>query len=120
MIEQYLIYAEGNTVCCKSEAEALKEGEAVLRARPDINELGIYKLQKIGKRQSTVAWKTGSELPPETPRNGGGHYRIWTADENSYLVGARKAGFSYEEIAEDLGRTKHAVEVQASRLRQPV
>jgi len=136
MIELYTIYAagagRGQAVSFTNEHDAIEEAEQVLRVNPEISEIGIYKLLKIGKRRTSVDWSgdtSGDE--PEAKSNGQKlklalpiakgtthHYQEWTSGEFKYLQEAHKAGFSYDEIAEDLGRTKRAVEVQASRLRQ--
>ena len=125
MNEPYLIYADGKAALFTSQTAAMEEAEYVLQNRPEINEIAVYMLHKIGKRRTAVDWSddTSGDEPEaklKKPKANGAnhHYAEWTTDENSYLTGAMKVGMSYEEIAKDLGRTKRAVEVQASRLRQ--
>jgi len=60
MIEPYVIYAagagRGQAVSFFNEDDALEEAKQVLKANPEITEIGIYKLQKIGKRSISVTW----------------------------------------------------------------
>jgi hypothetical protein len=131
MNEPYLIYADGKAALFTNQTAAMEEAEYVLQNRPEIKEVAVYQLIKVGKRRTAVEWNLQPSYEPEAklkkPKANGINllrpsarrdYQEWTTDENSYLVGAAKAGIPYEEIAKDLGRTKRAVEVQASRLRQ--
>ena len=126
MNEPYLIYADGKAALFTSQTAAMEEAKYVLQNRPEINEIAVYMLHKIGKRRTSVDWSGDEPEPkpneqkPALPIAKGTthHHQEWTLGEFKYLQEAHKAGFSYDEIAEDLGRTKRAVEVQASRLRQ--
>jgi DNA-binding NarL/FixJ family response regulator len=119
MNERYLIYGNGKVALFTNQTAAMEEAEYVLQNNPEVNEVAVYQLVKVGKRRTAVDWSGESEPKMEPPSNGvDHHYLEWSTEENSYLTQARKAGFTYEEIAKDLGRTKRAVEVQASRLRQ--
>lgn len=86
-----------------------------LMDNPGIDEVAIYELHQLGKRRPSVQWVV--EKPVPTPPVNGGPYKPWTLEENSFLISSKQAGYAYQDIAEHLGRTTHAVEVQASRLR---
>jgi hypothetical protein len=79
-----------------------------------IDSVAIFELQAMGFRQSSVRW-VGQDLL-EVPTNGGGHCQPWTTDDVAYLIAARKAGLTHEQIAEHLGRTYYAVVNKASRV----
>jgi hypothetical protein len=102
--------------CDEEEEETKQMVTEFLHDHPEVNEVALYKLQKIGIRQSEIKWEETFKL--EAPNdNGEHHYQPWTADEDTYLVDARKAEIPYANIAIALGRTERAIEVQASRLR---
>ena len=123
--EKYVVFcAEGiekTPFLCDSEEEAEKHAADLIQDS-SIDSVAIYKLQKTGVRQSSVQWTNEKPkqqtLSLEAPNgNDAHHYQPWTTDEDVYLVDARKAKIPYTNIAVALGRTTHAVEVQASRLR---
>lgn len=122
MIQEYKRYvvvvpeSAGNSNSFDDLEEAENYVKQLLLDTPAVDEVLLYERKKVGMRRSTVEWFEEEEELLEPPNNGG-PYQPWTVDQNTYLLSARKAGYSYEQIAEQLGRTPHAVEVQASRLR---
>ena len=100
---------------CKSEREARGMVEEFFNSHPETDEIALYELKTIGIRHASIVW-TDEEFQLKAS-NGGRHYQQWTTDEDTYLAGALKAEIPYANIAVALGRTTHAVEVQASRLR---
>ena len=102
---------------CDSDEDAKRMVEEFLFDHPHVDEVAFYELKQIARRQASVQWTYREDPVLKIPEKLGGPYQPWTDDENLYLLKARKVGFSYGRIAEHLGRTPHAVEVQASRLR---
>lgn len=124
MTYKYLVFAvEGKGQSCHAECKTLEEAEFAAQEvvnNASVDSVAIYQLHKVGRRVASVAWddapRATSSLPPPPPKSNGA-YSQWTDAENVYLREARSMGMSYKGIAKKLGRTPHAVEVQASRLR---
>lgn len=90
-------------------------------------EVRLYRLEKIGSRVSSIQWtaekktkikSTGYDMNViANPPKSRGKRSTWTEEEKVYLREARQMGMSYRGIADKLGRSIHAVQVYASRIR---
>ena len=114
-------FNSGPIASANDEKTALLRAEQALEQNPRLEEIFIYKLQKTGKRQSTVAWtdkpKPKPKPKPPVKNTLSNHWQDWTSTDNNYVLEARKEGIPFEQIAADLGRSVRAVEVRASLLR---
>lgn len=101
-------------VVANDKESAMKFAKQILEQNARVEGVAIYKLQKIGKRQNTVAWEepTSEKLKVRAKNKG---KRPWTEQDVTYMLKARRAGVPYETIAENLGRTEKAISIRYYR-----